>query len=127
MKSLIFIFISIVFTNIIFSQGWGEWKAVNQYPNLQFRVKYDYYNIPASKEGKPADVWRVQIRNNYTKKVGISWGISDYGKSSDEVTDWRRNSCIQVGETIESSIHFTNTPKGGTVIVWFKKFEYCNY
>lgn len=107
--------------------NWGEWKPAEGYSNIYYRVAYDYYNKYSAEKGRPAHVWCLQIDNRNTKKVGISWAITDSDAGSGTEKDWRRNSCIEANTTIQSCLHFTNTPSGGSVVVWFKDYQDCKW
>lgn len=95
---------------------WSEWKESN-IKGIYIRVVYYSYDKLVAKEGKPAYVWCLQIRNNHLSKIGVSWCVGDFGKHINEIIDHRRNSAIQPGEIETSCIHYTNTPKDGVVSV----------
>jgi hypothetical protein len=127
MKKIVTIFFYSLIATVSFGQkNWSSWKESN-IQGIDFRVAYDYYNEYSAKQGKPAHVWCMEIRNRYQSKKGVSWCLGDYGKAKDEIKDQRRNSCMKPGEIETSCIHFTNTPKGGTVSVYIWKLEDCTW
>jgi|GEM_PF-5514766 len=120
MKKNIITIIFLLIATVSFGKekSWSNWQE-SSVRGIDFRVAYDYFNKFSAQEGKPAHVWCVEIRNRFESNKGISWCIGDENvKSRDNIKDQRRNFCLKSGSTDTSCLHFTNTPEGGSVVVF---------
>ena len=73
---------------------WGAWRTTSCYNGIDFRVRKE----------ATTNIWWVQLRNRYNKKIGIDVGAAVPGgncKTSDRLT-------INIGATSETWYSFEN-------------------
>ena len=104
---------------------WGPWHESN-IKGIDYRTGYEYYNETSARQGKPAHLWSVEIRNRFSVGKSLWCCLGDQGQSKDDIKDKRFAPCIESGSTKGFYKYFTNTPPSGTINIYIWDVKNCN-
>lgn len=90
---------------------WGNWQTYSCYSNIQYRIRCEYADYLS---GKNKYIYRIQIRNDYTRAIDVGWTMSD----APPIKTMRRTT-IEPGQYNSEigSTFFLETPCGQEVYI----------
>jgi len=111
------VLVGLLFTGIGRAGDWGEWRAMEDHPGVDFRVRAVFDN-PTS-DGRYT--WTVQFRNRYDQVVSFNFKVTH---PDEQPGFYSRRAKMNPGEIDDGGAFGVAVPPDGEVMVWTDDWEF---